>query len=98
MFPNTAQLIMHNQKNQQKYLARNRKKDLAQFRKKNLTKFGGESRGIRISSRRNGNNEDSTEIPGLVLYQTLFLLLSLFHSKFSKVQDKEKKKREKFLL
>ena len=28
-FPNTAQLIMHNRKNQQKYLARNRKKDLA---------------------------------------------------------------------
>ena len=40
--------------------------------------------------------EDSTEIPGLVLYQTLYFLLSVFHSKFSKVEDKRKKK--KFLL
>ena len=41
--------------------------------------------------------EDSTKIPGLVLYQTLYYLLGIFHSKFSKVEDK-KKKREKFLL
>ena len=32
--------------------------------------------------------EDSTEITGLVLYQTLYYLLSIFHSKFSKVEDK----------
>ena len=32
--------------------------------------------------------EDSTEIPELVLYQTLYYLLSVFHSKFSKVEDK----------
>ena len=32
--------------------------------------------------------EDSTEIPGLVLYQTLYYLLRVFHSKFSKVEDK----------
>ena len=31
--------------------------------------------------------EDSTEITGLVLYQTLYYLLSVFHSKFSKVKD-----------
>ena len=36
--------------------------------------------------------EDSTEIPGLVLYQTLYYLLSIFHSKFSKVEDKRKEK------
>ena len=39
--------------------------------------------------------EDSTEIPGLVLYQTLYYLLDVFHPKFSKVEDKRKKK---FLL
>ena len=39
--------------------------------------------------------EDSTEIPGLVLYQTLYYLLDVFHPKFSKVEDKRK---EKFLL
>ena len=39
--------------------------------------------------------EDSTEIPGLVLYQTLYYLLDVFHPKFSKVKDKRK---EKFLL
>ena len=40
--------------------------------------------------------EDPTEIPGLVLYQTLYYLLSVFHSKFSKVEDKTKEK--KFFL
>ena len=39
--------------------------------------------------------EDSTEIPGLVLYQTLYYLLDVYHPKFSKVEDKRK---EKFLL
>ena len=50
--------------------------------------------------------EDSTEIsgksgfkrkniPGLVLYQTLYYLLDIFHPKLSKVEDKRK---EKFLL
>ena len=39
--------------------------------------------------------EDSTEIPGLALYQTLYYLLDVFHQKFSKVKDKRK---EKFLL
>ena len=47
--------------------------------------------------------EDSTEIsgfkrkniPGFVLYQTLYYLLDIFHPKFSKVEDKRK---EKFLL
>ena len=39
--------------------------------------------------------EDSTEIPGLVLYQTLYYLLDIFYTKFSKVEDKRK---EKFLL
>ena len=51
--------------------------------------------------------EDSTEIsgkiriqsqdsiPGLVLYQTLYYLLDVFHPKFSKVKDKRK---EKFFL
>ena len=39
--------------------------------------------------------EDSTEIPVLVLYQTLYYLLDVFHPKFSKVEDKRK---EKFLL
>ena len=34
-------------------------------------------------------------IPGLVLYQTLYYLLDVFHPKFSKVEDKRK---EKFLL
>ena len=41
--------------------------------------------------------EDSTEIPGLVLYQTLYYLLGVFHSKFSKVK-KKKKREKKFLL
>ena len=36
--------------------------------------------------------EDPTEIPGLVLYQTLYYLLGIFHSKFSKVEDKTKEK------
>ena len=39
--------------------------------------------------------EDSTEISGLVLYQTLYYLLGVFHPKCSKVEDKRK---EKFLL
>ena len=39
--------------------------------------------------------EDSTEIPGLVLYETLYYLLDQFYPKFSKVEDKRK---EKFLL
>ena len=34
--------------------------------------------------------EDSTEIPGLVLYQTLYYLLDVFYPKFSKVEDKRK--------
>ena len=45
--------------------------------------------------------EDSTEIPGLVLYQTLYYLLGVIHSKYSKVEDKirkKKKKEKKFLL
>ena len=42
--------------------------------------------------------EDSTEIPGLVLYQTLYYLLGIFHSKSSKVKKKKKKKERKFLL
>ena len=37
--------------------------------------------------------EDSTEIPGLVLYQTLYYLLGVFHSKFSKIKDKRKEKK-----
>ena len=37
--------------------------------------------------------EDSTEIPGLVLYQTLYYLLNVFHPKFSKVKDKRKEKK-----
>ena len=44
--------------------------------------IGGESRGIRISSRNDersnkttGKMKDSTDISGLVLYQTLFYLL-----------------------
>ena len=36
--------------------------------------------------------EDSTEIPGLVLYQTLYYLLDVFYPKFSKVEDKRKEK------
>ena len=36
--------------------------------------------------------EDSTEIPGLVLYQTLYYLLDVFHPKFFKVEDKRKEK------
>ena len=35
--------------------------------------------------------EDSTEIPGLVLYQTLYYF-DIFHPKFSKVEDKRKEK------
>ena len=42
--------------------------------------------------------EDSTEIPGLVLYQTLYYLLGVFHSKFSKVKDKKKKKKREKIL
>ena len=38
--PNIAQLIMHNRKNQQEYLARNRRKDLAQNSKKHLAPVG----------------------------------------------------------
>ena len=34
--------------------------------------------------------EDSTEIQGLVLYQTLYYLLAVFYPKFSKVEDKGK--------
>ena len=34
--------------------------------------------------------EDSTEIQGLVLYQTLYYLLDVFYPKFSKVEDKRK--------
>ena len=60
-------------------------------------KFGGESQGIRISSRNNersnktkGKMEDSTHISGLVLYQTLFYVLEKITTSFgynTKIQN-----------
>ena len=64
--------------------------------KRTLHKFGGESRGIRISSRNNEKieqtetTEDSTDISGLVLYQTLFYLLEKITTSFgynTKIQN-----------
>ena len=40
-----------------------------------MHKFGGESRGIGFHQEQTETTEDSTEISGLVLYQTLFYLL-----------------------
>ena len=57
--------------------------------------FGGESKALGFHQEQTETTEDSTEIPGLVLYQTLYYLLDVFHPKFSKVNDKRK---EKFLL
>ena len=52
---------------------------------------------LRFHQEQMETTEDLAEIPGLVLYQTLYYLLGIFHSKFSKVEDK-KNKREKFIL
>ena len=35
--------------------------------------------------------EDSTDISRLVLYQTLYYLLGVFYSKFSKVEEEKRK-------